>query len=53
MPASTIPKVTLVHSGFSRVVDLSDYPFGWRSFLEGLKSLVEQDKTVKVDPQPC
>jgi uncharacterized protein YndB with AHSA1/START domain len=34
-------KVTLIHSGFSRVVDQSDYPFGWRSFLDRLKRLVE------------
>lgn len=26
-------KVTLVHAGFIRTVDLSDYPFGWGCFL--------------------
>ncbi len=46
-------RVTLVHSGFSRVVDLGDYPFGWRSFLDRLKNLIEEDKTVRVNPQPC
>ena len=45
-------KVTLIHSGFSRVVDQSDYPFGWRSFLDRLKSLIEQDKTVSFGVQP-
>ncbi len=34
-------KVTLVHSGFSRTVDQSDYPFGWRWFLEQLRKTVE------------
>lgn len=34
-------RVTLVHDGFSRVVDLSDYPFGWVGFLEMLKTTVE------------
>ena len=46
-------RVTLVHSGFSRVVDLGDYPFGWRSFLDRLKNLIEEDKTLRVNPQPC
>lgn len=38
-------KVTLIHSGFSRTADVSDYPFGWRSFLDSLKGVVEQGKT--------
>jgi uncharacterized protein YndB with AHSA1/START domain len=31
-------RVTLIHGGFSRVADISDYPFGWREFLERLKN---------------
>jgi uncharacterized protein YndB with AHSA1/START domain len=34
-------KVTLVHGGFSRAADMSDYPFGWGEFLGRMKSTVE------------
>ena len=34
-------RVTLVHGGFSRAADMSDYPFGWAGFLERLKEAVE------------
>ena len=34
-------RVTIIHGGFSRAADQSDYPFGWRSFLEQLKSEAE------------
>jgi len=34
-------RVTLVHGGFSRVADQSDYPFGWVYFIEKLKATVE------------
>jgi hypothetical protein len=34
-------RLTLVRGGFSRVVDQSDYPFGWRSFMERLKDVAE------------
>jgi uncharacterized protein YndB with AHSA1/START domain len=34
-------RVTLVHGGFSRVVDQGDYPFGWVDFMEKLKATVE------------
>jgi len=34
-------RVTLVHSGFTRAVDWSDYPFGWGHFLGALKGAVE------------
>lgn len=34
-------RVTIVHSGFSRVVDQSDYPFGWPDFLALLKKTAE------------
>jgi len=37
-PAKT--RVTLIHDGFSRAADASDYPFGWRGFLERLKGSV-------------
>lgn len=33
-PAGSSTRVTLVHAGFVRAVDLSDYPFGWSHFLE-------------------
>lgn len=33
--------VTLVHSGFQRTVDFSDFPFGWDEFLRGMKETVE------------
>jgi uncharacterized protein YndB with AHSA1/START domain len=34
-------KVTLVHGGFSRAADMSDYPFGWGEFLGRLRGVVE------------
>jgi len=34
-------RVTLVHGGFARVVDQSDYPFGWVYFMGKLKATVE------------
>ena len=37
----TRTKVTLVHGGFSRAADMSDYPFGWGDFLSRLKGVVE------------
>lgn len=39
-PAGDGTKVTLIHSGFVRAVDLSDYPFGWDHFLRRLQELV-------------
>lgn len=35
-------RVTLIHSGFVRAVDLSDYPFGWGHFMGQLKDVVER-----------
>ncbi|MGE0551972.1 MAG: SRPBCC family protein [Gemmatimonadales bacterium] len=32
-------RVTLVHAGFSRPADVSDYPFGWGHFLARLRAL--------------
>jgi hypothetical protein len=34
-------RVTLVHGGFARASDLSDYPFGWGEFLSKLKAEIE------------
>jgi uncharacterized protein YndB with AHSA1/START domain len=34
-------RVTLVHDGFERPADVGDYPFGWRTFLDGLKNAAE------------
>lgn len=36
-------RVTVIHSGFTRTVDFSDYPFGWAGFLAQLKGVVEAD----------
>jgi len=35
-------RVTVVHAGFIRTVDFSDYPFGWATFLRRMKSTVEK-----------
>ena len=35
-------QVTLIHSGFVRAVDVSDYPFGWGHFLGQLKGVAEK-----------
>jgi uncharacterized protein YndB with AHSA1/START domain len=35
-------RVTLVHGGFERTVDISDYPFGWGYFLGQLKTEAER-----------
>ncbi len=34
-------RLTLVHGGFSRTADLSDYPFGWGEFLAQLRGFLE------------
>lgn len=34
-------RLTLIHSGFSRAADFSDYPFGWGEFARQLKKDVE------------
>jgi uncharacterized protein YndB with AHSA1/START domain len=34
-------RVTLVHSGFIRAVDVSDFPFGWAHFMGELKRVAE------------
>lgn len=34
-------KLTLLHSGFTRAVDVSDYPFGWVQFIEKIRDVSE------------
>lgn len=40
-PTDRGTRVTLIHSGFVRAVDVSDYPFGWGHFLSEMKSVAE------------
>jgi uncharacterized protein YndB with AHSA1/START domain len=40
-PSGEGTRVTVIHSGFVRTVDLSDYPFGWGYFLGRLKDVAE------------
>ena len=37
-------KLTLVHSGFIRAVDVSDYPFGWAEFLEKIGEVAHKQR---------
>jgi len=37
-PEGAGTRVTLVHSGFTRTADISDYPFGWGHFLGALET---------------
>ncbi|MEO8636596.1 MAG: SRPBCC family protein [Gemmatimonadales bacterium] len=39
-PTGRGTRVTLVHAGFSRTTDISDYPFGWVYFLDELTKAV-------------
>lgn len=41
-PSGDGTRVTLIHSGFVRAVDLSDYPFGWGYFLSRLEGVVRE-----------
>jgi uncharacterized protein YndB with AHSA1/START domain len=41
-PFGSKTRVTVVHGEFPRTVDISDYPFGWRGFLNQLKTVVEE-----------
>ena len=36
-------RLTVVHSGFVRAIDFSDYPFGWANFLTQLRALMEKE----------
>lgn len=38
-PDGSGTRVTLVHSGFTRTVDFSDYPFGWGHFMSELATV--------------
>ena len=40
-PVGERTRVTVVHDGFVRAVDISDYPFGWSFFLSMLKVAIE------------
>ena len=40
-PVEQGTRVTIVHAGFRRAADLSDYPFGWGDFSAALKAFVE------------
>lgn len=34
-------RLTLEHTGFSRFTDVSDYPFGWREFMEKITAVAQ------------
>lgn len=34
-------RLTLIHAGFTRAVDVSDYPFGWQQFLDKIGEVAE------------
>ena len=38
-------KLTLVHDGFARAADMSDFPFGWVGFLGGIERAVAKAQT--------
>lgn len=38
-------KLTLVHDGFARAADISDFPFGWVGFLGGIERAVAKART--------
>ena len=38
-------RLTLVHDGFARSSDISDFPFGWVGFLAGIKRAVAKSKS--------
>ena len=40
-PEGTGTRVTLIHEGFVRVADISDFPSGWAWFLDRLKDVAE------------
>lgn len=44
-PTGDATTVTLVHGGFTRAADLSDYPFGWVWFLEQLTAEVGRGRS--------
>lgn len=44
-------KLTLIHDGFGRASDISDFPFGWVGFLDGIRSAVvkAQEQSASVE----
>ena len=34
-------RLTLLHTGFTRTVDVSDYPFGWQEFLDKIRDVAQ------------
>lgn len=34
-------RLTLLHTGFTRTVDVSDYPFGWQEFMNQIREVAE------------
>lgn len=46
VPEGRGTRVTLVHSGFVRAVDISDYPFGWGHFLEQMAQVVVASRSL-------
>lgn len=45
-------RVTVVHTGFVRTSDVSDYPFGWLGFLKQLQQMFETGATFSSQAQP-
>jgi uncharacterized protein YndB with AHSA1/START domain len=43
-PEGAGTRVTLIHAGFIRTVDFSDYPFGWGHFMSEMAKLAERLK---------
>lgn len=37
-------RLTLVHDGFTRTADLSDYPYGWLGFLQGIQRVAQAER---------
>ena len=46
-------RVTLIHSGFVRTADTSDYPFGWGFFLSRLQLVAEGKEIAAFSPTAC
>jgi hypothetical protein len=46
-------RVTLIHSGFVRATDMSDYPFGWGFFLSRLQLAAGGKDVASFTPTAC
>lgn len=44
-PEGNGTRVDFVHGGFTRAVDISDYPFGWGWFLSRIKAVSEGERS--------